>query len=295
MNATAEAPAVAQVLELEAQPARPVAVQQHAVSAPPARAMTPGDLLMIAQQQTPDDLDRLERLMAMHERWLAAERAREAEDRARNAVLSFRADFSAFRGENIIAPKSKHVDRGRAGSFSQAEFDVVCRLLSPALSRHGFSFRHDMRFGTKEWPTAENPGNVIGWVWVKCFLEHRAGHAEVLELDGPQDDQSANTPVQNMQSTASFLKRQSLLAITGTATGGEDNEAGMRKRQPAAEGADDEAAMRLVDAGEAEAAKGLDALTKWWGTLSARDRNHLSPSFKGWRATATRADQQRGA
>jgi hypothetical protein len=70
--------------------------------------------------------------------------------------------------------------------------------------------------------------NDVGWVWVTCYLEHRNGHAEKLELEGPPGDLSANTPTQNMQTTASYLKRQSLLAITGTSTGGEDDEANMR-------------------------------------------------------------------
>ena len=52
------------------------------------------------------------------------------------------------------------------------------------------------------------------------------------ELEGPPGELSVNTPTQNMQTTASYLKRQSLLAITGTATGGEDDEAKMRKDGP---------------------------------------------------------------
>jgi hypothetical protein len=173
--------------------------------------------MMLAAQRQGASLADVREMMAIH-REMKADEAREI----------FRADFAAFRGENVIIPKTKHVDRGRGGSFDQAEYDEVCRRLSPALSRHGFSFRHDQKFGIRRVMT-ENAESDVGWVWVTCHLEHRRGHAEHLELEGPPGDLSVNTPTQNMQTTASYLKRQSLLAITGTATGGEDDEAKMRK------------------------------------------------------------------
>lgn len=172
--------------------------------------------MMLAAQRQGATLADVREMMAIH-REMKADEAREI----------FRADFAAFRGENVIIPKTKHVDRGRGGSFDQAEYDEVCRRLSPALSRHGFSFRHDQKFGLRRMMT-EGVENDVGWVWVTCHLEHRKGHAECLELEGPPGDLSVNTPTQNMQTTASYLKRQSLLAITGTATGGEDDETKMR-------------------------------------------------------------------
>lgn len=185
---------------------------EQAVAVADAPAGSPMSMMLAAQRQGASLAD-VREMMAIH-REMKADDARE----------SFREAFAAFRGENIIIPKSKHVDRGRAGSFFQAEFDEVCRRLSPALSKHGFGFRHDQRFGTRRVMT-DGVENDVGWVFVTCYLEHRKGHAEKLELEGPPGDLSANTAVQNMQATASYLKRQGLLAITGTATGGEDSEA----------------------------------------------------------------------
>lgn len=214
---------------------------------------SPMSMMMAAMRQGATLAD-VREMMAIH-REMKADEARE----------TFRADFAAFRGENIIIPKTKEVDRGRGGSFNQAEYDVVCRRLSPALSRHGFSFRHDQKFGLKR-VMHEGTETDVGWVWVTCYLEHRKGHSERLELEGPPGDLTVNSPTQNMQSTASYLKRQSLLAITGTATGGEDDEAKMHGGQ-----AEDDWAAK---ASKAETArdlqeirrKGTDALTK------ARDR-----------------------
>lgn len=247
---------------------------------------------------SPDQLQSLLELQVRadnHQLEMMREKRRmDEEDRKAAALLAFRRDFAAFRGENIVVAKSKHVDRGRAGSFMQAEYHAIAQLLSPALSRHGFGFRHDQKFGPKPWPLPDNPNNVIGWVWVTCFLEHKDGHVETLELEGPEGDQSANTPVQNMQLTASYLKRQSLLAITGTATGGEDDEGAMRnKRRPAQQdqGADEGEGDALLDAGRDEAMKGMKALTAWWGGLTAKQRSAMNNEFGALRRGAMQADQ----
>lgn len=232
MNTTAkESTLVLDLVEHDEQPA-PAA---QSTSALPALADNSPMSMMLAAQRQGASLADVREMMAIH-REMKADEAREI----------FRADFAAFRGENVIIPKTKHVDRGRGGSFDQAEYDEVCRRLSPALSRHGFSFRHDQKFGLRRKMT-EGVENDVGWVWVTCHLEHRNGHAERLELEGPPGDLSVNTPTQNMQTTASYLKRQSLLAITGTATGGEDDEAKMRKERGAEEDEPSEFAQGWID------------------------------------------------
>ena len=260
---------------------RPLTVIEHAIRS----GASPDQLQTLLELQVRADNHQLE--------MMREKRRMDEEDRKAAALLAFRRDFAAFRGENIVVEKNKHVDRGRAGSFMQAEYHSIAKLLSPALSKHGFSFRHDQKFGPKPWPLPDNPGNVIGWVWVTCFLEHKDGHVETLELEGPEGDQSANTPVQNMQLTASYLKRQSLLAITGTATGGEDDENGMRGKRRTQQqdegenGADD----ALIDAGRAEAMKGMKALTAWWGGLTAKQRSAMNSEFGALRRGAMQADQ----
>ena len=224
------------------------------------------------------------------------ERAMREEDRKRNGVLAFRRDFAAFKGENIVIPKSKFVDRGRAGSFMQAEFGVASDMLAPALSKHGFGVRFDQVFGSKRWMT-DGAESDVPWVYVTCYLEHRDGHAETLALEGPPGDLSANTPTQNMQATASYLKRQGMLALTGTATRDEDDENKLgnglppaRRRQdtPEPQAADDS----LIDTGRAEAMKGMQALTAWWGALTAKQRSTLNSEFGAMRKCAARADQE---
>ena len=280
--------AKAQPLTAQAQHPHPLSVIEHAVRS----------------GASPDQLERLLELQVRadnHQIDLMREKRRmEEEDRKSAALQAFRRDFAAFRGENIVVAKDKHVDRGRAGSFMQAEFHSIAQALSPALSAHGFSFRHDQKFGSMEWPTTDNPSARTGWVWVTCYLEHKDGHAEVLDLEGPAGDQSANTPVQNMQLTASYLKRQSLLAITGTATGGEDDENKMGHgrnarssvdRTASTDRADANEVEALCDAGRNAAMAGMADLTRWWASLTPKQQKEIGSDFGSMRKAARAADE----
>lgn len=257
----------------------PVEDQPMTVATP--RGVTPADLLQIAMQSGDKDIDRLERLMKMV-----------LEDRQRDAMLAFREDFARFTGENIIIPKTLFVERGKAGSFEQAEYDRVCGMLSPALSKHGFGYRHDQKFTSKPW-TTDGVTSDIPWVIVTCFLEHRKGHTEIVTLEGPPGDLTANTPVQNMQTTATYCKRQSLLAVTGTPTGGEDKEADLRTR--AAENASQDqveqaAARESSIQDKFKAAKTIPELSRVMNALSMGEKRNWQSAFN-----ARRDELKRGA
>lgn len=260
----------------------------------PSAVVTPADLLAIAMQSGDKDIERLERLMSMDMRY----REMQENDRKRDAALAFESDFAAFKGENVIIPKTKEVDRKAGGRFFQAEFDEVCRRLNPALSKHGFGFRHKERFGVHP-VMIDGVETPIAWVWVTCILSHRGGHCDTLDLDGPADTQTVNSPIQNAQSAASYLKRQSLLAITGTATGGEDDENRPRSTSSGSSGegdsdADASAAQRITlrNAGEEAAKGGMQALTAWWAKLSPREQKLMSPDFSAMRKAARAVDER---
>lgn len=250
--------------------------------------VTPPACAVVATSQTHDDV----LFMAMQRGFTPEQISQMMDLRDRNdrhvAEKAFRENFAAFRGENIIIPKTKDVDRGRGGSFTQAEYHVAASLLSPALSRHGFGFRHDQKFGLRRWMT-DGVENDIGWVWVTCYLEHRAGHSEKLELEGPPGDLTVNSPTQNMQVTASYLKRQSLLAITGTATGGEDDE---NKHRGQAGDESDEEETAILQAGRDASMLGSKQLTAWWGTLGPKQRSKWQKDFGFMRKAASEADSR---
>jgi hypothetical protein len=263
---------------------------------------------------TPEQLERILDLMVRsdnHQLELMREKRRmNEEDRILAAKLTFDDALNKLRSHNIIVPKTKEVVQTARGGgpgprFKQSEFDVVCSMLSPALYACGLSFRHDMRFDMRDWKAdGSNPDIPAGtaitipWVYVICYLTHKDGHTETLTLEGPPDSSGSKNPLQEMQSTASYLKRQSLLAITGTATGGEDDESGMRGRSAGRQQRQDDQqgdpaeSEELLGAG-AEAAKGgMKTLTAWWGALTAKQRADLSPVFANMRKVAQQADKQ---
>jgi hypothetical protein len=265
---------------------------------------------------TPDQLERLLDLQVRADNHqlelMRVKRHMGEEDRILAAKLAFDDALNKLRSHNIIVPKTKEVVQTARGGgpgprFKQSEFDVVCSMLSPALYACGLSFRHDMRFDVRDWKAdGSNPAVPAGtaitipWVFVTCYLTHKDGHTETLTLEGPPDSSGSKNPLQEMQSTASYLKRQSLLAITGTATGGEDDENGMRGRRPARweierteQQLDDLDA--LIKTGNEHAASGMKALTAWWGMLDAKGRTALNPHFGAMRRVATAADQKGGA
>jgi hypothetical protein len=270
-------PLDAPALELAPIEARPIAAAREAL---PAQVVTPADLLRIAMQSGDKDIERLERLMQMDIRY----RELQEQDRLRDAMLAFREDFARFRDENIIVPKTRYVERGKAGSFYQAEYDRVCSMLSPALSKHGFGFRHDLKFTSRKWVGDDGVERDIPWVVVVCYLEHRKGHAEVVTLEGPPGELTANTPIQNMQVSASYMKRQSLLAITGTATGGEDDEAAMRRLAGdgmATEDAQEQRVARQASVQEKfRAATSIPELARVMNALSMDEKKQFQAAFK---------------
>jgi hypothetical protein len=274
--------------------------QAETKAPPPVRALSVVEYLITTGAKPEDVRAALELQVKAdnHQLALLIERRKmDKEDREEAGRLAFREGMAKFRGRNVIIPKSKFVDRGKAGSFYHSEFDEVCRLLSPALSECGFSFRHDMRFSSKRWMT-EGVESDLPWVYVTCYLDHAGGHSERLDLDGPPGDQQANTAVQNMQITATVLKRQTLLAITGTATGGDDDEGALKAKakQPDQNASALEFEL-LIDAGREASMGGMAKLNAWWGGLTAKQRNgrETMAEYGRMRRAAAEADKRGGA
>jgi len=168
-----------------------------------AQTATPATLLQMAVQQGAD-LDRLERLMALQERWEAGE-AKKAFDDA----------HAAFKGEAVEIIKRKQVDfankTGGRTQYKHAELADVVDALSLPLSRHGFSWK---------WVPKQTPD----WLEVTCTLTHRAGHSESVTLGAAPDASGGKNSIQAIISTKTYLERHTLKAIAGVAEKGEDDD-----------------------------------------------------------------------
>lgn len=169
----------------------------------PAAAPTPADLLMVAVQQNVD-IDRLQRLMDMHERWSE-----------REAVKAFHAAMTDFKSADIEIVKNKLVEfkngRGEMTTYRHAELYDITSVVGAAMSKRGLSYR---------WEIQQDTGSIT----VTCIVTHVQGHSESVRMTAPPDGSGGKNQIQQVASTVSYLERYTLLAITGLATKGDDDD-----------------------------------------------------------------------
>lgn len=191
-----------QTIELQAQEVQhhpAPAVQQRAVVATP----TPADLLRIAVEGGAD-LDRLERLMDLQARWEAAE--------AKKAAVQA---MTRFKAEPLEIFKRKKVDfatrDGDRVTYKHAELSDVTDAVGPAMARHGLSFR---------WNVQQEKDRIT----VDCIVTHERGHSETVTMFAAPDVSGKKNHIQQVASTVTYLQRYTLLAATGMATKGVDDD-----------------------------------------------------------------------
>lgn len=166
--------------------------------APQAQAVvtTPAQLLEIAVSQNAD-LDKLERLMALQERW-------EANEARKDFVLA----MAAFKQEPLEIFKRKEVGYttkdGEFVGYKHATLSDVANVVVPAMARHDLSHR---------WDVKQENGRII----VTCVVTHKRGHSETVTLDGSPDSSGKKNAIQQVASTVTYLQRYTLLLATGLA------------------------------------------------------------------------------
>ncbi len=124
---------------------------------------TPADLLRIAVESGAD-LDRLEKLMELQERW-----------ESKVAKKAYDAAFAAFKAEAVKILKGRTVTDGPLRGKSYAELHDVVNAVTPALSKHGLS---------SSWKLTKDDKD---WLEVTCYLRHVDGHEESVSMGGPPD------------------------------------------------------------------------------------------------------------
>lgn len=163
-----------------------------------APSATPADLLRIAVENGAD-LDRLERLMALQERWEATE-----------ARKSYVAAMTAFKAEKLTIVKGKKVEY-TGTSYMHAELSDVTDVICPALARHQLSHR---------WDVSQEGERIT----VDCVITHVLGHSERVTMQAMPDNSGKKNAIQQVASTITYLQRYTLLAATGVATKGQDDD-----------------------------------------------------------------------
>jgi hypothetical protein len=198
----------------------------------PSTVATPAMLLQIAVQQGAD-LDKLERLMALQERWVANE-----------ARKAYSIAFAAFKAEGIKVVRNITIKDGPLKGKKHADLFSIVDAATDALSKHGLSASYRIVEDTKD------------WIRVACVIKHAAGHSEETTFGGPIDTGPGRNAIQARKSSVTYLERITLLLALGLAEQDADDDG--------AGGDGDEAALMKQLIAEAETTNtDADALAYW--------------------------------
>jgi hypothetical protein len=165
---------------------------------PPSPAATPMELLRVAMTSGAN-VDQLERLMLMQERWQAGE-----------AKKAFDAAMADFKSHPPRINKNRHVKFGNT-EYKHATLDHVVDVVTDALSRVGIAHK---------WAVKQSDAEIA----VTCILTHQMGHSEATTLSAKADASGSKNSIQAIGSTVTYLQRYTLLAATGLAAADSDND-----------------------------------------------------------------------
>lgn len=175
--------------------------RRNAVAA--ARAQTDTSLLAVISRAAADpscDIDKMERLMAMHERM-----------QARDAEAEFNASMAAMQSDiPSIAERGAITVNGQVRS-NYATFEDINDVIKPIMQTHGFAITFKVE-------------NVPGGMSVTGILMHRAGHRESTSMFIPLDTSGSKNAVQAVGSSTSYGKRYVMSALLNLTTRGEDDD-----------------------------------------------------------------------
>lgn len=160
--------------------------------------------ILSAMIRNGNDPATIAKMMDVAERWQANE-----------ARKAFVAAMCEFKNNPPKILKSKLVEyenaKGNMTRYHHADLADVCDIIGEALAKVGV--KHSWR--------TSNPDGVIE---VGCTLTHCLGHSETISLKSGPDSSGGKNAIQAIASAVSYLERYTLLAITGVATRGMDDD-----------------------------------------------------------------------
>lgn len=146
------------------------------------------------------DVEKFERLMAMHERI-----------QAKRAEQSFNFDLAQMQPNlPTITNRGQIVHNGKVIS-TYAYFEDIVEAVRPLMAANGFSLTYQVK----------QDGDKMA---VTGILRHRGGHNEQTTLVLPIDMSGAKNAVQGIGSSLSYSKRYVICALLNITTGGEDDD-----------------------------------------------------------------------
>lgn len=151
--------------------------------------LTPMDMIANAVSSGAG-IDMLERLMALQERYEAAQ--------AKKAFIEAKA---AFKSENVIVTKDKD---NKQYNSKYASIGNLVNTVNAALAKHGLDAAWEIEQGEK--------------ITVTCVLSHRDGHSVRAAIFASPDTSGQKNPIQQIKSAITYLRVATFEAVTGIAT-----------------------------------------------------------------------------
>lgn len=210
------------------------------------------------------DVEKMERLWAMHEKIAA----RDAEQSFNDSMTRAQADTGRISAD-AVNPQT----RSQYASYAQLD-----RHLRPVYTKHGFS----LSFNTGK---SDKPEHIA----VLCYVSHSAGHTRPYSVEMPADGKGAKggdvmTKTHATGSAMSYGMRYLLKLIFNVAIGEDDDDGN---------GGEGPKEHPKLQAGRDAALEGMKPLTDWWAGLTKDDQKALQKDFGNLRSTARRIDEGR--
>lgn len=164
---------------------------------------SPATLMQMALNRG-TDLDKLEKMLVLQERW----EQNEAKKAYHEAMSQFKTNPPQIEKDRKVG----YQPQGKAYvGYSHASLANVTTKINRALSEHGLS---------AAWKTDQEENNIK----VTCTITHKMGHSESTSLTAAPDTSGSKNSIQAIGSTISYLERYTILALTGLATHDMDDD-----------------------------------------------------------------------
>ena len=161
-------------------------------------------MLATAVKDPEFDADKLEKLIQLKNQVDAVEAKKAFND----AMYLFHQDPPIIKKDKPVYGK----DRSKGPQYFHADFGDALRLIRPLLLKVGI---------VATW-SSEPMGN--GETRVTCMLRHKLGHEEMSTMSGTPETGGSKNAIQGVGSADSYLRRYTLLSVTGLVAEGEDND-----------------------------------------------------------------------
>lgn len=153
--------------------------------------------MMVAAMSKGMDLDRLERLLDLQQKW--------EQNEARKAFFEAVSAFKESPPEVLKDKENIQFSKGDKRAM-YVSLGNLLKTVNPALGKHGLSVSFEINQEEKV-------------VCVSCKLSHRMGHSESVTMSAPPDTSGGNAknPIQQIKSTITYLRAATFEAVTGLA------------------------------------------------------------------------------